>query len=392
MKRPYLVRRQLRFVCKLFLGGYLFLWCLPIFGQNQENENQGRFRYLEIEGHSGGYLYSGPDLEESGYLESGYGAFNMKMGWQSSPSSDWAGYFNYPSYGIGFYSGFLGNDEVFGQPNALYGFIGFPLSRPGKKFSASLTPSFGLTYNLEPYDPIDNPLNDAIGARMAVYFNIDYGFSYRFTRELDFKGGIDFGHFSNGRTFVPNWGLNMFGLNFGIRYYYNADQFKRNPEAPLLPARMQRPPKTKLSQLRENHISVYLAGGLVQNEADTDNTRQYGTFSGVLEYSFRFNQIHGISAGLDYFFDNSLRQYNNASDRDMAGVHLGYDFMFYKFTIKGQIGVYLTDNRGKGGYYMRPALRYNLSDKFFAQIGLKTTDGGAADWVEYGIGFKPFRW
>jgi hypothetical protein len=60
MKRPYLVRRQLRFVCKLFLGGYLFLWCLPIFGQNQENENQGRFRYLEIEGHSGGYLYSGP--------------------------------------------------------------------------------------------------------------------------------------------------------------------------------------------------------------------------------------------------------------------------------------------------------------------------------------------
>lgn len=26
------------------------------------------------------------------------------------------------------------------------------------------------------------------------------------------------------------------------------------------------------------------------------------------------------------------------------------------------------------------------------QIGLKTKNGGAADWIEFGIGFTPFIW
>jgi len=28
----------------------------------------------------------------------------------------------------------------------------------------------------------------------------------------------------------------------------------------------------------------------------------------------------------------------------------------------------------------------------YAQVGLKTLAGAAADWIEFGVGFKPFNW
>ena len=98
-----------------------------------------------------------------------------------------------------------------------------------------------------------------------------------------------------------------------------------------------------------------------------------------------------MNGGFDMFWDNRLRELETA-DRLAYGVHLGYDFMFYKFTVKFQLGTYLGDDKGKGAFFMRPSLRYDISKRFFAQIGLKTLNGGAADFIEYGIGFKPFKW
>ncbi len=50
----------------------------------------------------------------------------------------------------------------------------------------------------------------------------------------------------------------------------------------------------------------------------------------------------------------------------------------------------LTYNRGKTSYFTRPSLRYDINEIIYAQVGLKT-NGFAADWVEWGIGFRPFR-
>ena len=65
--------------------------------------------------------------------------------------------------------------------------------------------------------------------------------------------------------------------------------------------------------------------------------------------------------------------------------------MFYKFTLNGHVGTYLTDDRGKLPYFIRVAIRYDLFDWSYAQVGLKT-DGYSADWIEFGIGFRPFKW
>ena len=103
--------------------------------------------------------------------------------------------------------------------------------------------------------------------------------------------------------------------------------------------------------------------------------------------------MHGVTAGLDYFYDASLevRFPDDDSQYHLVGIHAGYDFMFYKLTVGVHLGTYLTDDRGKESYFTRPHIRYDVFDWGYAQVGLKT-NGFAADWIEFGIGFRPFKW
>ncbi len=381
----------------------VFILCFPLVvaGQNplytrsgEPTENAGRYRTLEIRGHSGGHMYGGETLTSK--LESGYGALEVRFAWQSRDEEIW-GKYGYPSYGVGFYSGFLGDPDVFGNPNALFSFINFPVSNPSRRNQFAIEPSLGLTYNLNPYDPENNPLNDAIGARMAVYFNLNFGWAYQWTPEMDITYGIDFSHFSNGRSFTPNWGLNMFGINVGLRYHYNAAQHRIDksayPESKLQNRylRSRKTPNEKVSE--NNSLNLYGAIGTVQTEEGAGTDTRYGTVSLVLDYQHKFNNMHSVSVGVDYFVDNSLKETNPNQDgkTSLVGIHAGYDFMFWRFTTLLHGGTYITDNLGKDALFLRPAIRYNINKWAYAQVGLKTL-GFAADWVEFGIGFRPFRW
>lgn len=364
----------------------------PNFDQIKDSLNFGRFQTLQISGHSGGHLYSGKTLTTK---LGGYGAVTARFGWQSQDEEIWGPY-GYPTYGLGWYAGFVGDPQIFGNPNALFGFIRFPISKPTRKNEFGIEPQFGLTYDLKPYDPATNPLNDAIGAHMAVYFSVNFGWTYKWTREMDITYGIDFTHFSNGRMYTPNYGLNMFGLNLGLRYHYNADQRRidssTHPDQ-ILQARYKRSRKVPNSKVDKNQsINVYLALGTVQSGLDAGTETRYGTFSGVLDYQHKFNNMHGATVGLDYMVDNSLAKDNPTDpDKYLIAYHGGYDFMFWKMTIGVHVGGYLSDPRGKTSYFTRPHLRYDISDRVYAQIGLKTI-GFAADWVEWGVGFRPFKW
>ncbi|KQC28624.1 acyloxyacyl hydrolase [Flagellimonas eckloniae] len=375
----------------------LCLFCSFFIAKAQTISNgeiSNTFKFLEIKSHYGAFLKSDNALGNSGVLDNGYGGITAKLGWQPTDPKGWASRYGYPSYGIGAYVGFLNDAQVFGVPNAVYGFINFPISNSDRKNVFSIEPSLGLTYSLNPFDSEENPINESIGAQAAVYFNLDFGFAYKFSRELDILYGIDVSHFSNGSTFLPNNGLNLYGINLGLRYHYNAEQRKQNQDVfsgDLLPARFNRPTKSPRDITSENALSIYLAGGFSQRDEDQGTNTLYGTGSLILDYEHRFNEMHGVTGGFDLFWDNRLRNFET-SERLLSGVHVGYDFMFYKLTVKFQIGTYLSGDRGKGGFFMRPALRYDFNKHIFAQVGLKTLNGGAADYIEYGVGIKPFKW
>ena len=361
------------------------------FDEVKDIPNFGRFRTIEVKGHTGYHLYNGTTLDET--VDGGYGAVEARYGWQAADSTMWHAETGYPTYGVGYYSGFIGDPEVLGRPNAIFGFFNFPLSKYKRRNIWEIGQSLGITYNLEPFNAESNPTNDAIGAPFAVYFNLSFGAAYKLTRELDLVYGVDFTHFSVGRITTPNQGLNMYGLNLAFRYHYNADQkfVDNDPMAKdLLQARFERPEKKKNSKLRESSIETYFGFGSVQNEEDRGTDKRYFTFSGVLDYRFKFNTMHGITAGFDYFYDESLKV-EYPDDQDLIGMHVGYDFMFGRFTTRIQIGAYLEDDKNKESTYTRAAFRYDITPWLFAQLGIKTRDHTRADWAEFGIGFTPFK-
>jgi hypothetical protein len=379
------------FTKNLVLIAVITLMMSTLYAQNDE----GRFKSISVKALSGAHIYSGETLSDK--VSYGYSAMDVRFAWHPSKDNLWTRDTGFSSYGFGFYTANVGDPQVFGNPTALYGFVNFFLSKPDRRNVFEISPALGLTYHLQPYNAETNPTQDALGARGAVYFNLNFGAAYKLTRELDILYGIDFTHYSNGRSFTPNYGLNLFGFNAGMRYHFNQEQRKLDPDpytTNVLPARFNRPER-RASEENDfgNSIDLYAALGTVQNNEDAGTSLRYGTFSGVIDYRHYFNRMHGFTAGVDFFVDNSLApSYPDSGDTFLLAAHAGYDFMFWRFAIRAQVGTYITDDRGKGNFFIRPAIQYEISKSVFAQVGLKTKAGAAADWIEFGVGWKPFKW
>jgi hypothetical protein len=373
-----------------------------IMGQVQAQEirptdpKAGKYRFIDIKLHSGMHLYSGQSLTTE--LQNGYGSFEFRFAWQTKGNQEWQKAFAYPAFGIGWYTGYVGDVNTFGNPNALYGFATFFLGHH-KRHNFMIEPALGLTYNLIPFDPETNATNDAIGSRVAVYFNLNFGGKLQLNREMDFLYGIDFTHFSNGRTATPNFGLNMFGINIGARYHFNRMQKKvdrsMHPNT-VVQARPTYDDYIKPRKLKRHVVRLYQAVGTVQNDRDAGTSTRYFTSSTVLEYQYRFTEMHSVYAGGDLFYDGSVTdtianpKYNEFNTTILPAAHIGYEFSFWKMGIGVQMGTYLTQagSEYKGSFWLRPNIKWDFSRYVYAQLGLKTFAGAAADWVEYGIGIR----
>jgi len=62
-------------------------------------------------------------------------AWQFNIGISANGSKEWHQYLDYPLMGVGFHHSNLGNDEVFGQVNALYGTPAIKTFRPDQRFN-----------------------------------------------------------------------------------------------------------------------------------------------------------------------------------------------------------------------------------------------------------------
>jgi Lipid A 3-O-deacylase (PagL) len=389
-------------VFKSFSLVYLFLFASGfILGQETSNNLpiKNRYRFIDLRSHFGTYLKSGSKSEDA--FKKSYTSFEFRLGWQTDNEDGWQSRYFYPTYGIGSYIGFLNGAALFGNPSAIYGFVDFPVSRQ-KRNTLNVSVNFGLSYRLNPYKLSVNPNLDTIGSRLGVYFSLNLNWVYKLNRETDLLYGIDLTHFSNGRTVTPNFGINMYALNLGVRYNFNLVQKYADPERiypnNMLPARPNRVNYNRIIKKREHVIEFSQSIGTVQNKMDAGTSNRYFTSSTVLDYAYRFSELGRINAGFDFFIDGSAYAFlgpkeNTIKNKSYLGVHAGYDFSFSQFMIRFQIGTYLKQGvANKGNFYMRPAFRWDPPKKlFFVQLGLKSLNGAVSDWIEYGIGFRFYR-
>ena len=378
---------------------WLSCWLLaPTNLDGQDYHNYGIFRFFSLHYSTGWHIYTGTDSSDG--IMGRYNSFELKAGWQSKRSQEWAREVNHPSYGFGLYYGLIGDKQVFGRPSALFGFIAFPVTRE-RRLNFQLEPAAGIAFNLKPYDSSTNKNNLAYGARFAFYFALQAEAKYYLNRKTDLLFGLNIHHISNGRAVQPNLGLNMVGLRVGASYHFNGMQKKMNrstKDTVTLPVRPCNGLAAPVRRVKEHNISIYQAFGMVQNRTNIESNTRYLTSSSVLEFQHKFNSMHGVSAGFDAFLDYGMRDTAEYHAPEPAGVffpgiHAGYDLMFWRLSARFQVG-YHTSAAGrelKGALFFRPNIRFDFNDRLFAQIGLKTRNGGRADWIETGLGYKIWR-
>jgi len=135
---------------------------------------------------------------------------------QTSGQKAWHRYWGKPRIeGLIKYVSF-GNKDILGSAIAIAPGISFRVKQwKNSRLNFHYAP--GMAYLTKEFNPITNPDNNAIGSHVnnLTRFKLSYErpISDRWSTSLSFS----FSHFSNGLTSSPNSGLNVYGLNLGLK-------------------------------------------------------------------------------------------------------------------------------------------------------------------------------
>ena len=370
------------------------------------DSSYGYFSYFQL------MLHGGVNLTDNEYLEqiytAPYKALELRIGTQSTGRQLWQQYHNYPQYGLGFYTANLGGpaaDSVIGTPFAVFFYLGAPWGRFGK-FSVNTDISIGFTHDLKPYDKETNPYQTDIGSKTNVYFNLALLSYYKLSETIDLNLGISLTHYSNGRMFTPQAGVNPKAINLGVKYIFNSiGNYIKKSDPDYKPNRRPEFIKSEWPEFKPHHELQFMAAmGTVQTRDDRNNKDdgiRYMTSSISADWAYQFARKMNAGAGLDVFYDGSLVEWYpdwtedyvfgdyTVLERMSFGVHGGFQYQVERFSILYNFGVYIyKESPARGAWYMRAGGRIQLTENLYVHIVLKTMNGGIADWIEWGMAYR----
>lgn len=291
----------------------------------------------------------------------------------------WHQLYNYPRVGFGYFYSDFKNPEVLGVAHALFSKIYFPLvSRPKLDFTFSI--GLGLGYINKKFDFDNNYYNVLISSKLNGFYNFNFDLRKKIGEKAEIIGGLNIIHFSNGATNTPNLGLNLISTRLGFAY---------------LLGQTKEPIKIELSEYKKHYVlsTVYSAG---IRELDAPGGLKYFVTTLSFNAEKYLNYKNRIGIGLDLFYDESLiyvlevnnERYNSDFDFFYTGVHFSYGLSLDKLSFFIDNGFYIyTKAKQQGFVYQRIGLRYDITEKWFANVSFKTYFA-AAEFIEWGVGFK----
>jgi hypothetical protein len=359
------------------------------------DKNYGWFQYFEAIGRFGSILAHHEEMVD--LTKNPFQALEIRAGWQSYGDEDFQQKLNYPSYGIGIYTSWFHSKGI-GNPSALFGWIDFPFLR-GKnnsRFNTSL--GVGISYAFNSFDKVDNPENIAIGSFINVYFSLGLNYQWNINEKWAIKPGVNFSHFSNSSTVVPNLGLNMVDASIGVQYRFNPiKRFTQDKYPDYEPAINPTFIESVPDPIWKKHKWLIRAGAGVRQTDDTGDTF-YGVGLATIGYQYQVNYVYKIGGGLDLMYDgsNSERYWgskglpvpNNANYT--AGINVSNSLIIGRLELELQIGYYFWIQYDYSGVYLRPGFKYFISDNIFTMVSFKTEYIGQAQYIEWGFGFDIF--
>lgn len=305
------------------------------------------YRYGRLVPHS-------PKVENLKYP---YRGVELKMGWQTLGKQTWQQAFRYPSFGAAL-SWNTFKTDILGAPVSGYFFTNFPQVTT-KYFRIDLEMDLGLTYGINPYDPVTNPENFAIGAKWNNYFGFYLEESFHISKHLDLFASEGFTHYSNGAMAYPNYGLNMPMLKFGVRYQPNDVQ--------ALP----KAPRTKFGT--KWNLVTYVGTGVQTVFLPPQRFHEY-TIAPAIYFRPVYKRRFGI--GYEIAYNEAIRtvyetRNNTGKQLVTQSVFAAHEFIIERFTILSQFGIYLKNQPSDTFYYERLGLGFYITPWMCAVLGLK---------------------
>lgn len=357
--------------CKLLIFVVFVVFLKPAFAQESVSVS---YNYGRIAKHSSeiAYIYTNPVR-----------GFAIEYAMPNSKGTSWRKLYNFPDYGLSYNFKNYGNPEQIGNSHSITGFFQMPFLRKTSVLNFGFKTYTGFGFITKKYDPVTNPLNNAIST--AINISIE-GRAYAKIRikPLFFEYSWGLMHFSNGLVKAPNLGINVINNRFSLGY-------ELEDNLPYEKSRTIKTPKV------ENHEFWSLASlGLKQNDP---GSKKYTPSSISLNYSKHLTKINKIGFGIDFIHDPSLttlaRQryfYTGESNLNFRyGVNAHNEFLF------GNTGLYMAYGfyPGNSDYYTSVRY-YKVGFKYyfkniFGGVIIRAIPLFRADVLEFGIGYKLSR-
>ncbi len=226
----------------------------------------------------------------------------------------------------------------------------------------------------KPYDAETNSKNHLLSQRANAHANLSFQNELKLSSQHFLNAAVQFYHVSNGKTSLPNLGINIPSVSVGYRYAFNGEARK--------------PGLRKDSLNKEVFYRVIFSAGVKKiHESDSS---YYFVKLWSTEVAKQISHSSTLAAGSFITHDASLKTdplvKNLRSISELqAGVYFSYEYNFGKFSIPVQLGLFLYNSNSK--FMESVGLRYKVTDKWIAQFLLKSHHH-RADLMHFGLGYQ----
>lgn len=311
-------------------------------------------------------------------LEAHIHGFEFQISKQQSVQP-WAKHYNKPEIYMGFLYMNLGNPDLTG--NAIAAMPGFETSLASfNKSEVRIRFSTGLAYLTKKFDVYTNRRNQAIGSHLN---GVMQGFATWETRYPENPWHLQFGigltHFSNGSFRVPNLGVNMPSLYFGVNYLVEQEPSKNPIKDTLNPVKWQ----------------FYSAYGF--KERSLTNTTGFHIWNFGATHLRNINIKRSWRFGADIYLDKT-HQFIDQPGQPLTGltidqitefgVYAGHQLLISRVYFITDIGIYpYKPSSNKFITYQRIGFNYHFNQHVYVLTALKT-HFGIADHFTWGVGYR----
>ena len=315
--------------------------------------------------------------------------FELSFTKKFTGTRDWQLRRNYPELGLGVFYVDYNCPTIYGQ---VFGIV--PLIRlrliTTPCFSWSLRGGMGLAYDTKPYERVPNPnlQNETVGSHANNLTPMQTDLRFSVNKYLDFQAGAHLIHVSNASFRRPNFGINIWGFQVGLRYFPMSSTPERiHRDLPVLSNRILVYPKLAISYIEQGIPD----GGLsrVYNCGVYATKRYLGKNKAILGIDYTYNTA--TYSAMKYNFRHIGEENRWASQ---GSVYFGNEFEFNRVGIVLQGGLYLWQmDQQKASFYEKIGANFYFlkQEKGLVKEGLISVllkaNKTNAELLEFGISF-----